>query len=322
MENEKCNLCEGQVSFPLYDARDYITETVHRVVRCQGCGLVRVSPMPLPAQMSRFYPKFYYGDKPFLYEKLDALGRFRQIRPHVGVGSRVLDVGCGRGLVLAKLKAIGCEVVGTELSAESSRYAREGLGIEIHLKNLVDCKFQSGSFDFIAMFHSLEHLHNPTSELREAHRLLKPDGHLLVEVPSFNSFFAKVFKKNWFHLDVPRHLYHFEEETLIALLKKSELDVVSLKKFAIMYDSFGGLQSLLNTFCSQYNLLNDINTKRKSGRKLWQQGNFRRRLDLIFSIAAQLILYVPFVLLAYLQSLFNAGGTLRVLAVRATTIDP
>ncbi|KIH75855.1 Ubiquinone/menaquinone biosynthesis C-methylase UbiE [Geoalkalibacter ferrihydriticus] len=273
-----------------------------------------VNPRPTVDEIGRYYPDLYYGEQPFLYEKLDASSRFKQVRRYVKSGDRVLDVGCGRGLVLDKLKNIGCDVVGTELSEHSSKYAREILGIDILRKNLEECSFESGSFDCVTMFHSLEHLYDPLGALREVHRILKPNGRALVEVPRFDSIYSSIFKDKWFHLDVPRHLYHFEDKTLSGMLKKAGFEVVDIKKYAIMYDSFGALQSLLNCICHDFNLLNDLNTKRKLPGDIFQSGDMRQKFDLVLSFAAQGVLYLPMVFLAYALMLFNAGGTLRIWA--------
>ena len=309
-----CPVCEGKRFSSLFLARDYITHLAFAVARCDACRLVQVNPQPAVDELGRFYPELYYGEQPFFYEKVDAASRFRQVSRQVKAGDRVLDVGCGRGLVLAKLRARGCEVVGTELSAHSSKYAREQLGLEILQKNLMDCTFPDNAFDCITLFHSLEHLPVPSHELRELRRIVKPGGKVLVEVPRFDSFYSKIFRDKWFHLDVPRHLYHFEDDTLLSLLEQDGFEVMEVKKYDFMYDSFGAVQSLLNCVCSEFNLLNDLNTKRKSMGDLFRMGTRRQKADVVLSLAGQVILYPLFVLLAFALAPFNVGGTLRVWA--------
>jgi len=55
---------------------------------------------------------------------------------------------------------------------------------------------------------------DPKGTLDAIHPILKEGGVLLVEVPKFDSIYARIFRNKWFHLDVPRHLYHFEEKTI------------------------------------------------------------------------------------------------------------
>ena len=63
------------------------------------------------------------------------------------------------------------------------------------------------------MWHVLEHVPDLEVQIKELKRLLKPDGLLVIAVPNFKSYDAKVYKENWAAYDVPRHLYHFSQNT-------------------------------------------------------------------------------------------------------------
>jgi SAM-dependent methyltransferase len=223
---------------------------------------------------------------------------------------KILDIGCGKGLLLNSFQKDGWEAVGIELSQTSARYARETLGLEVYSKNFEECKFNDNAFDVITFFHSLEHLKDPASALRKARNLLTSNGFLVVQVPRFNSFYAKIFRDKWFHLDVPRHLFHFSDNTLSVLMNKSGFHTVKKQKFILMHDAFGALQSILNMVCSQYNLLNDVNTKRLEPGKIMRSGSKRLKADLIVSILGQGFFFPPLYFFAALLSIFNIGGTL------------
>ena len=310
METVPCNLCRSTNNTLVLEARDYITQTIHKVVRCSDCNLVFVNPRPEIKEIGEYYPALYYGDEPFSYEKIDAENRFKTLSKYISPGCRVLDIGCGRGLVLEKCKQNGCETWGTELSQLSSQYAREKLKLRILDKHLTDCAFSEDYFDIVTMYHSLEHQFDPLSVLREVHRILKPEGKLVLEVPRFNCRTSSRFKANWFHLDVPRHLYQFEDETLEKLLLTSGYSIIQRKKYSIMYDAFGAMQSLLNVCCSRKNLLNDLNTKRITIKDVLKTGITRNVLDLILSIYAQYLLFPLFLLIFWCRALSNNGGTL------------
>jgi SAM-dependent methyltransferase len=68
------------------------------------------------------------------------------------------------------------------------------------------------------MNHVIEHLPNPKETLQEIKRILRKDGLLLITTPNFDSINAKIFKENWFPLEIPRHLYLFTPVTLKKLL--------------------------------------------------------------------------------------------------------
>jgi SAM-dependent methyltransferase len=202
----------------LFDARDYVTGDRFEVRRCGACGLSLTWPPPQPSELIRYYPEAYYGDageRRFVgpVERLQRTlyaSRVRRVETAAGGRpGRVLDVGCGRGYLLDAFRRRGWTVEGTEISAPSSAHAREALGITVHLSQLEELCLPTGSYDAVTLWHVLEHVPDPASVLAEVHRLLRPGGVLLVSVPNFGSPEAWTAGPGWFHLDVPRHLYHF-----------------------------------------------------------------------------------------------------------------
>ena len=153
-----------------------------------------------------------------LYFRLS--GRDPSMIPFVGEG-KILDVGCGLGLALAAYRERGWIPFGVELSPVASRYAREVLGLTVHQGELVDARFPSESMDVIQFRHTLEHMPSPSVELKEAYRILRPPGLLVVMVPNAAGLDARVFGRWWVAWDLPRHLFHFTPRTAAALLAKA-----------------------------------------------------------------------------------------------------
>lgn len=147
--------------------------------------------------------------------------------PFVGKG-RILDVGCGPGFLLARYRQWGWTPFGVELSPVAARYAREVLGLPVHQGQLVDAKFPSESMDVVVFQHALEHVPSPLLELREAHRILRKSGLLVVTVPNAGGLDARLFGRWWFAWDLPRHLYHFTPQTASALVSKAGFQVQTL----------------------------------------------------------------------------------------------
>lgn len=153
-----------------------------------------------------------------LYFRLS--GRDPSMIPFVGEG-RILDVGCGLGFALAAYRERGWTPFGVEPSAVAARYAREVLGLSVHQGELLDARFPSGSMDVVLFRHSLEHVPFPLVELREAHRILKASGALVIMIPNAGSLDARLFGRWWVAWDLPRHLYHFTPRTVAAMLAKA-----------------------------------------------------------------------------------------------------
>ena len=134
-----------------------------------------------------------------------------------------MDLGCGRGVLLKAFQSLGHEVIGVE------RKDSPCLGMpNVICSELDDIKLEAESFDIIVIWHVLEHLKEPAKTLADVSRLLKPKGSLFISVPNFGSNQATFFKKHWFHLDLPRHLYHFNTRSLVNIFKQENL-VISYK---------------------------------------------------------------------------------------------
>jgi 2-polyprenyl-3-methyl-5-hydroxy-6-metoxy-1,4-benzoquinol methylase len=321
MVSVPCNLCGGQDTRPWLVSTDYISGETFNLVRCGRCGLTYVNPRPSQERLVEYYPRTHQCSDPAAYERMDAKPRIKFVGGLLdGKSGRVLDVGCGKGLLLRGLRERGWDVVGTELSEDSSLRAREA-GIQVYNVAVKELPFEPGSFDVITIYHSLEHLTSPRDTLTQLHRLLRPGGFLVVEVPNVGSWYARAFRDSWFHLDVPRHLYHFTPKTLRNLLEVSGFEIERARTVNLQYDSFGSVQSLLNRLLRRKNLLNNYNTGEVTLRDLWRQGGFRAVTSLFFSEA---LLGLGFPLMAAFEFLVSPvvnGGTLNVLAKRSPDQD-
>jgi SAM-dependent methyltransferase len=120
-------------------------------------------------------------------------------------------------------------------------------GITLHIGDLKDSAFENGSFDAVIIWHVLEHIGDPAEIIRESARVLRTDGLLAIAVPNFASMQSSLFRRSWFHLDLPRHLYHFTPHTLTAILERSGFAVVSASTLSAEQNIFGFIQSALNT---------------------------------------------------------------------------
>ena len=104
-------------------------------------------------------------------------------KSHPITGCRVLELGSGAGANLAILQPEN-EVLGVEGLADAAAHA-SSLGVNTLVANLENAlPLDSAQYDWILCLDVLEHLAAPEHALREAHRLLKPGGKLLINVPN------------------------------------------------------------------------------------------------------------------------------------------
>ena len=246
----------------LFPAFDYISGETFQIARCRRCA--QAVTLPVPADIGRYYPAGYYGDKQgrrfpavmeWLQEKLYAWRAGQVLRRLKQKNAKVLDIGCGRGLLLRAFQRNGCDVTGTEFSDGACRFAREVLKLPVRVGLLPDLNFPANSFDVVVMWHVLEHVSDPRPMVAEVARILRPGGMFLVAVPDFGSPEARLTQAGWFHLDCPRHLSHHTRESLSRILGAAGLAPAWVSALAPEYDNFSFVQSLLNWLGARPNLL-------------------------------------------------------------------
>lgn len=223
-----CNLCGGD------DTKFIRADSGYSIRRCTACGLIYVSPQP---RFSADEDVEYLSREPastsgegFGSAELmaDAL---KDLLEFAGRPGRVLDVGCGYGFFLAAAREQGWTVAGVDVSHLGVEFASQRLGLgDVHRGHLASAPYPPASFDAVTMFNVLEHVTDPRSLLRDALRLLRPGGTLLVRVPNmaFHHWLwappgaARLLSRAGFvylgGVRPPQHLYGFSPTTLRALL--------------------------------------------------------------------------------------------------------
>jgi SAM-dependent methyltransferase len=190
------------------------------------------------------------------------LKRFEEIE-HYSRGKKLLDIGCGRGLMLKTAQQAGWEVHGTEVNDDAAYHAREILGLNVRSGELEEAGFKKGMFDVITAWHVLEHLKDPQSTLAACRALLADEGVLVIEVPNLSSLQARLSGRHWFHLDVPFHLHHFTRHSIERVLENAGFIVVKTRQFSLEFGPYGFLQSALNIVCPTRNYLYDVLKKKR-----------------------------------------------------------
>ena len=229
MEEVSCASCGSAELSVLYERKSsqdapeaYIPSTdvfsnYGRVVKCSQCGLVRLSPRP----KWNFLLPMYQSTDDSLYLD-EALGRswsawsiLRRVERVAGTG-RLLDVGCGPGVLLSVAKN-RWDAVGVEVSKRAAEEARKRFNAKVVEGTLEQASFPAESFDAVTMVDVIEHLPNPGASLHEASRILKPGGVLFVLTPNIDAPVAKMMGRWWWGFR-PAHLNYFSRKTMDQML--------------------------------------------------------------------------------------------------------
>jgi len=239
----RCNLCDSNFSTILFKGKDMIskTEGVFTVVKCNNCGLIYINPRPGQNIIFNYYPDEYWNIeednhinmemklKKFVHRFINKI-YYKINIPNLNQNcNKVLDIGCGDGKGLFKLKEDGWETYGVEISPLAAERAHEKYGLNIFTGIVEDAQYEDEFFDLIILNHVLEHLSDPKTTLIEINRILKNEGKLIISIPNVNSFEAKHFKKYWTAWELPRHLYHFTPFTIKSLLDKTGFEVLKIE---------------------------------------------------------------------------------------------
>jgi 2-polyprenyl-3-methyl-5-hydroxy-6-metoxy-1,4-benzoquinol methylase len=146
--------------------------------------------------------------------------------PYVSEG-RLLEVGCGRGQYLERLKAAGWNCVGIDFDAEAVAHAA-ARGLDVRVGDLAAQRFADASFDTVLLSHVIEHLPDPHAVLRECRRILKPGGRVVLLTPNVRSLGHRAAGRHWIGLEPPRHLFVFSPSSLARVLVDCGFDDVAV----------------------------------------------------------------------------------------------
>ena len=300
-----CGGCGGPLRTRFAQVVDPRTREVFTLDECRDCGLGHT--LPQPGDLKPYYGDTYHGGRHGMTAAWCNARRLRLVQQAAGsTGGRLLDVGCGDGSFLLAARKRGWRVMGTEFNPRGAREA----GLEVYER--IEEVLPSGKFDCITLWHSLEHLRDPLASLRLLSGALAPGGVLVLAVPDADGAQARLFGPAWFHLDVPRHLYHFGRGSLTRMLERAGFRVERHWHQEFEYDVMGVAQSALNVLMPTPNVFFDRLTGKPS-----EGGPTERTLSFALGSALSALALPP----VTLTTLLERGGTL-IVSARPTAASP
>jgi SAM-dependent methyltransferase len=253
---EACRICGNTSGNRFFTARERMfgLRTEYTYFQCPSCFTVQIAD--LPVDLSHAYGPDYYSFTPTpwyvppslrgVFDELvfhvvtrpsfdrrsrwyrtlawrelndHAMEAISEVRPNKV--SRILDVGCGSGKLLRKLKRLGMSsLVGVDPFLENDR-REPGL---LLMKGVIEDLPLTDPFDLIVSSHSLEHVPSPLQTIRAIGRHLTEGGTAIIATPIVNLAFEK-YGSNWFQIDPPRHLHIFSRRSFSFAISKSGLSL-------------------------------------------------------------------------------------------------
>ena len=181
--------------------------------RCERCGLYQYGPQASDEchEQEEYHVSYsaQYGRK--LHT---AKTRLNRLAPHVTAEQpRLLDVGCGIGVVMEAAESRGWEAVGVDISRRIVDHCREK-GLQCQRVATWDLPFENESFDVVTAWSVVEHVTNVRDVLREWHRVLRPGGVLAMDTSDAACLKARLLGARYRGIWVPGHTYTFTRRTL------------------------------------------------------------------------------------------------------------
>lgn len=286
MTDETCDCCQSPLMEALYKAPDTVRGLT--VYGCQACGLLqslpRIDKAPrraMAVSAGADWGNVRYGKAFRTNDNIDLLKQ--HIDP--SVLETILDVGANRGAFCAAIKLLAPKAQITALEPDERVIDdyRDVPRVTLLQQRIEDASFQDEAFDLIYSCHTLEHLKSPQTTLQDHWRVLKPGGHLLLELPNIHMLGVEDMVEEFF---IDKHLYHYDPGLMVDQLEALGFDIIAWPDPA----------DVLNiTILAQKNQQADRNLEEVAGRfeeaqKLIEiyRGNLRRNQSALHGVARRI----------------------------------
>jgi SAM-dependent methyltransferase len=222
------------------------------VVRCARCGLGRTLP-EIDDIASLYADRESWDFQPRSSPIALAIKRLafrafarsilRTAGPSPGV---IVDYGCGSGLLTSSVQKVSrAQVYALDFHENAPAELEEPVYLPFHREVSL-----AGSADLLIASHVLEHSNDPARLLARMAQIVKPGGHLVLEVPNIDCWGSRVFGVHWAGWYLPYHRLHFSRKSLRGVVEKAGLQIIDEQDASV--PSLG--RTLANIRGSEYHL--------------------------------------------------------------------
>jgi SAM-dependent methyltransferase len=230
LEWPSCPLCGTEAS-RLFASREVWAP--HRVVCCEACKFVYLSPRPSVAAMRALYERDDYfegesaesGYRAYAEQERALRLTFRRwlvslAREGLARGA-LLEIGCGHGFLLDEAAPFFSRREGTEFSSAAASAAAKRADA-IHLGGVEEVPAEA-RYDLVLSNQVIEHVHAPRDFLARMIDHVKPGGAIAISTPWMRSPWHTVLRSRWPSYKIPEHLLYFDPRSLRALMEGAGL---------------------------------------------------------------------------------------------------
>jgi len=250
----------------------------HDVFRCSDCKTLYTETQS--SVETQFYDDYYHAGNlsvpSFIHDRVkEIVASFAEYRQT----NRLLDLGCGAGVIMEAAAAAGWKVSGLEISQTAVDHLRQ-FGYDVFKGELVEAHYSTGTFDVVVASELLEHIPAPRTFVKEISRILRSGGLLWATTPNGAGVSWRLLGTRWSVVSPPEHLQLFTRRGIKFLLSEAGFRRVDIATHgvnpveishtfrstkSINSDSNGQTYSGDDRVCSSYKL-NAKLTKNAAGR--------------------------------------------------------
>ena len=240
IEIQKCPVCDNNEFTPFLTCLDHsISREKFKLVQCNNCQLIITSPRPSNHELDKYYTSPAYTshiavahgafDKIYLTARTFALKwKLSLIKKYTfSDQKKILDFGCGTAEFLKLAKQNGWVTIGMEPSDQARNNSHPSIIKDVR-PTLTDVINEGHKFDAITLWHVLEHVEDLNITLGALKMMLEHDGTIFIAVPNHTSWDGKHYGQNWAGYDVPRHLWHFNKNSMKRLIENHGLTIATV----------------------------------------------------------------------------------------------
>lgn len=218
-----------------------------RLVRCNACSLVFLSPQPIDRVREKYENEYDLAAHfaPFAPRKKVLFERRLAWMPKPTSGAdKICDVGCADGQFLELAASAGWRPHGIEMNPPAAARARER-GATIYqgvFEELTDVPW--GTFDVVTSWDSLEHTPRPRDFAANLIRLLKPGGRLVLTTLNVRSLAWWVFRMHW-SMVVEDHFTYWNEQSIRTMFDSLGLPTLAFQTYSLGRDFVSSLDAAI-----------------------------------------------------------------------------